>query len=539
MNNITHCIYRFPINPDYHDFKVTNYSEFKAIMTRRASFYLILNRNHPYTSYLTRYISTETDTLYLDFFNASSDSGTLILSPSNDIFKFLNQSSSYVAPDILAANNIDPKTAADNCVFSTYLTEDNVTLEFNAETSTVAITVNSLQAFYIDKNSTQTYIDLGNVPITQIFHRDEEYKTALEIYLDPQTWSDPIAVNVHILDDIIEGLRGRYLFTERPRNGLSNVVVDSFFPRLLYKHKLNITNVLLDEKPLLPKTACAISPFIASVLGVKQIPINQLIRILGYTEKDIKQLFDAVKAKELTFVFVGAGGTGLNTAVWLNNLAEASNSINLFKKVYVYEEDDIEFSNLLRFPINPSMIAPILCLNSSKLDLISNYISRLSRNKPIFSATFIGNNYHSYNYELFRNEWNSDKSNYNYYTREKVVLYGAPDIRTRVNLSNAGRFIAATHADNGCSIYLNPEQDTTIQVESYGMIQLNTFFMNQLHMAIKLLEILASDQDLEAKDVLLDEFSFDGTLIKQTDREYNFHIETTTAVLTEEDAVAF
>lgn len=510
-------------------------------------YYLMLPKNNEYNKYLIS--CTQPSAEFIDnikyFFNTVKTTPQFFKAsftvPLHTIF---TSRSHYVDVSIYVQNNIsvvptDNVSFYGKCQASTLLTEENVVLNYNEISNELEIVINSLHVVYNPGNTSPSlHTSLGNVPIQSIIPTAEEFKIALDSYFDPQTWSDPIPMSIDILDDIKEGLRGRYLFTERPRNGLSNVVLDSFFPRLLYKHDLKFKSIVEVEKPLLPKTSCAISPFIASALNIKQIPMSQLIRILGYTEKDIKQLFDTVKAKELTFVFVGAGGTGLNTAVWLNNLSEVSNSINLFKKVVVYEKDNIEFSNLLRFPINPSNVMHN-SYRSTKLDLISNYIPRLSKNKHMLLNEYIANNKYGYYYELFRNEWNSDKSEYNYFTREKVVLYGAPDLHTRANLSATGRFLSATHADNSCSIYLNPEQDTSIQVESYGMIQLNTFFMNQLHMAIKLLEILASDQDLNAKDILLDEFSFDGTIKKQTDREYNFHIETTTSVLTEQQAVTF
>jgi len=39
-----------------------------------------------------------------------------------------------------------------------------------------------------------------------------------------------------------------------------------------------------------------------------------------------------------------------------------------------------------------------------------------------------------------------------------------------------------------------------LQVESYGVIQLTTFFMNQLMMTIKLLEFLGSDEEINWRE---------------------------------------
>ena len=73
---------------------------------------------------------------------------------------------------------------------------------------------------------------------------------------------------------------------------------------------------------------------------------------------------------------------------------------------------------------------------------------------------------------------------------------------------------------------LNPKQDLNLQVESYGMIQLAPFFMNQLQMAITLLETLANDSiNLMEQDKELLNFSFDGDTKIKTDRVYHFQIE--------------
>lgn len=88
---------------------------------------------------------------------------------------------------------------------------------------------------------------------------------------------------------------------ERPSSGLSNVVLDSFFPRLMYNYNMNIAQLRLDES--FPRTACAISPLVAECLNVKRIQTEQLCRVLGYDTKAIKALIDTVRAKKINIVF--------------------------------------------------------------------------------------------------------------------------------------------------------------------------------------------------------------------------------------------
>ena len=358
----------------------------------------------------------------------------------------------------------------------------------------------------------------------------------------PILWSSTRTRNLNIDTDYVKDqLRVRYAFFERPRSGLSNVVLDSFMPRLMYLSSLNVSqlNHYLD----IPKTAVTISPWFASILGIKQIPIEQLIRILGYSEKDIKKLFQQVRKKRFTLNMIGFGGTAINTLHWLNEMSMLTNSINLFKSINIWEPDSVEISNLLRFPINPMANTTSYYENTqsvNKTDLINGELTRLSQNKSeIFQSYFEPSSYNSpYSFTRY-DEFGSriPTSNMTYTLRDKSnVMYGAPNIATREVLGPLGNFISATHADSNCRIDLNPAQNTDLQVESYGMISLAAFFMNQLRMTIGLLELLASDQDLQEQDKTILEYQFSGKRLLPTDREYNFQLEHSGLVLTPEEA---
>lgn len=330
-----------------------------------------------------------------------------------------------------------------------------------------------------------------------------------------------------------EQIRTRYGFFERPISGLSNVVMDSFFPRLLHMYKCDRQRLLRDET--FPSTAVAISPLVAEYLNIKQVPLEQLCRVLGYTTKDITKLLKAVKAKQKKVIFVGAGGTGINTAYWLSSLTEMVNIPNLFDKVGVFENDTIEFSNMLRFPLSLSYYAHSGTAN--KLQLIEPLLEKLSKRninvntQYLTSSTYCYSTEHLLNYNHYRHD-----NEPVYTTAENTVLYGAPEIAYREDLAKIGPLICATHADTTCSIWLNPKQNDEIQVETYGLIQLGSFFMNQLKMAISFLELLASNQDLTAVDHHVMDFEFDGTIQLRTERQYHWQIDKDLLVMTAEQA---
>ena len=104
--------------------------------------------------------------------------------------------------------------------------------------------------------------------------------------------------------------------------------------------------------------------------------------------------------------------------------------------------------------------------------------------------------------------------------KSKIVTYGAPSIANRNFLSSLGNFVSATHANNTASLWLNPTSDDNLQIETYGLIQLNSFFMNQLSMAIEFLKILATPGTLELQDSLWTDMTFLGG------RKFNYQIDT-------------
>lgn len=349
-------------------------------------------------------------------------------------------------------------------------------------------------------------------------------------------WSTSVTHTYTFEQYMAEQLRSRYAFIDRPTYSLSNVVLDTYLPRYLYKHNMKSN---IHELEYIPSTAVAISPLVAKMLGCKQMELEQMIRFLGYTKKQIKDLLLKVKARDLEFVFVGAGGGGINKAHWLSHMARMSNINYLFKRVHVYDADSAEVSNLFRLPIDPSTVATS---GRIKLNIIRPYINHLSKLKPELTHSFIAQddeiNYSNYPSTVFDHEGHREDRTVR--TRDNFILFGGPDLESRQNLSNCGSYLASSHSNNDCSIYLNPTQDLNIQIESYGMIQLSPFFMNQLRASIELLTILSDDTlDLSQIDKELFNFRFDGIKKLPTDRNYNFIIQDQVDMVTEEQALNF
>lgn len=384
----------------------------------------------------------------------------------------------------------------------------------------------------------ETALDLGRYrisikvsqPIPERSSLIDFYSTDLVLIETPldegMTWSNTRRRTLQFSGDhLLEQIRTRYAFFERPTNGLSNIIIDNYAPKLMYNTKFNPTAL---AQMNLPKTIYAISPWFAQYFGAQQVPTEQLCRMLGFDVATLKQMITKIKHKQYSITFVGYGGTNVNTIHWLTEIMKLTQSVNLFKFIEVYEPDTAEISNLLRFPKNPyieNLRSSSTHVNpTSKLKLLDPAeLGLLSKEKPVLVPGRIDGRNLPYNSKGTFYDYNRTvrKS----LPKDNHIYYGAPNIETRASFEDVGHFISATHNGNDAHLWLNPTQDTDLQVESYGLIQLTPFFMNQLRLAIGLMETLCIDDlDLTAKDQCLLEYSFNGIPQLSTNKTYNFQL---------------
>jgi len=287
---------------------------------------------------------------------------------------------------------------------------------------------------------------------------------------------------------LVEQISSRYAIFEKENDGKSNLIIDSYSPSI-------IVNKLLGKSvESLPQTSYAISEFFADEFQVRQIPFEYLIEILGYKKKEIADLLLKVKKKKLNLLFVGFGGTGANTWHWISQMLIWTGQVNLFRYVSVYDDDRVDLTNILRFPFNLDKVSS---KSARKVNMCTNY-GRISANniyKYNGKLSFKGNG-HTEDYCL-TTEILKDKKDDSYrqvLPKDETVIYGAPDLSSRKEFADYN-FMSATHGDDECSLIIKPLIDTDIQVESYGLIRLSSFFMNQLMMSIAFLEFLSSDDE--------------------------------------------
>lgn len=209
------------------------------------------------------------------------------------------------------------------------------------------------------------------------------------------------------------------------------------------------------------------------------INLSHLIKLLGYTEKEILNYLKKISKKKLIINIIGLGGTMSNFIYWIKRLMILLNYKQyLFKSIQFFEDDKLELSNFLRIPLNWfNLVRKDDADNLFKLNL-------LKQDKFINS---LAKNYWFNNFKF--------KKIYDTYTEYKNIFIGTPDLNTRNLISNSGcMFICPSHRNNTLSIWRNPKLDYELNIESYGSIKLPLFYLNMIKMTIEILKYLADGE---------------------------------------------
>ena len=290
-------------------------------------------------------------------------------------------------------------------------------------------------------------------------------------------------------------------------NNPNRIVLDSYLPFFSINKVASDTSNCIDDEP---GKYFAISPLTADLLNIPRIPISTILtKTLRQDLGHIDSLIKSIKKQKATLIFAGTGGTGINTICWLTEICNLLGYSNIFSEIHVFEKDYVDFSNIFRFPL------PLSAYTTPQQD--SLHKTELVR-KPLKTLSDI-----VYYHDSFIESLSDIPSILlnGSVAQPNTIFYGAPSIANRNFLSSLGSFISATHANNTASLYANPIADDSLQVETYGLIQLNSFFINQISMAVGLLEMIAT------KAYLQPDFHYsDYTFAEQSRAGYFFDIST-------------
>lgn len=363
-----------------------------------------------------------------------------------------------------------------------------------------------------------------------------QFLTFIRFYFKEQTMSDQISKTFQSY--MMKEIKLRYAIIQGlpSRNEMS--IIDTFAPcHILNELEASMSaGVDTYQMNTLRQTpnSFAISEGFASRFSVPLVPLEALIDSLGFSIDDIRNLMLEVKKLKYSIVFVGYGGTGLNTHHWLSKLSEMCKVNSIFVDGVIMDAEKVDFSNTLRFPIDLNKIKVKNRSTSGKLTFV-NKIDLLPKYDRLFITRTAISSFltPSFNSQVTRNRTinanytsSSERDNSKYVTcnDDRIIFYGAPNIATREQLKNVN-FIAGTHGDNECSLMVKPAVDAEMQHESYGIIQLNVFFMNQLRMAIALLEFLATKPNFKTLDnTTVFKYNFADEVINGRIENENFDI---------------
>lgn len=221
------------------------------------------------------------------------------------------------------------------------------------------------------------------------------------------------------------------------------------------------------------------------VVKLKTVP-DIVYNVLGYTQEQVKESLEAIKSKNIDLILVGYGGFNINAVHIWAKLIEDLNVEPIFTSLNVYENDLLKFSNTLRIMKDTTSIQCAVGQNIPKVLLGLKDFARLAGDNAQYHIEYL----------------TREKSIELAISVPNPVFYGAPDFTTRDVLKDCP-FIFAGHSGDNSILYSRPVVDGSITTETYGNINLNTFFINVIKASVESLMILAKDTPLESDTLLL------------------------------------
>ena len=365
-----------------------------------------------------------------------------------------------------------------------------------------------------------------------------------------------------IFKDISENLAHRYAVLPKPGK-VKNLIVDSFLPQYFIKHKFNLENIQ-EEFRNISSTATMIHRGFARMLGIRELPLDDMLAMVGYTKERITELLTNVRAKKLNIAFAGYGGVGTNTVYWLTELCNMANIQGLFNKIIISDFDRLSLDNVFRMP-NPFKTFSALKHKDMIFNDPNNRYTRIAycENSLYKTQTIPTDSFKALSTKApYYGTRPLDGSTFNENHIDHLynwIVYGAPDIESRKLFSKAlnrdfperpnyydncladhiKAFISATHGDDNCGLVINPsylENESNLMMESYGIIQLNVFFFNQLKLAISFLEVLEKYSLDELNEFRDKEFLKDYSIVNnQKSNKYNIAFQNIRTINTVEN----
>ena len=272
------------------------------------------------------------------------------------------------------------------------------------------------------------------------------------------------------------------------------------YDKLILKNKLNSFSA--NETSFDNSSKVVINPNVGKHLGIPTIPIDHLLGIFGVDEDKLYKTMKDISYMTNQFVIVGLGGTMNNFMHFSHELMKYFKMDYLFKKLAVFERDDLDLTNLPRITLDYTN------KQITRKDMFDQQKShRFSQRNKEHSKIGLMSNISDIALGLkLMNEWFST-------TNANTFYIGTPNLSTRNLISNAikgtGRwtsveksvFICPMHSNDELLIYKNPSiDDGDLAIETYGSIDINKFLLTMFKMTIELLLMIPEQWQYREND---------------------------------------
>lgn len=222
-----------------------------------------------------------------------------------------------------------------------------------------------------------------------------------------------------------------------------------------------------------------ISPNLGTMYKAQVAPFDSLLPLVGINLDQIRTDLEVIKANDVHITSIGYGGFSINLFTFMAMLAQRAGVFKPFKRITIYEDDAITLLNAFRIYKRLDNIATRRGNRSQlKLQLFQELEMGLTQELDRISERFTGEHIEKHTGEL---------------------LFGAPDFATRQLLENE-QFLFTGHGGNEVEFISRPIVDSSITTETYGSINVTTFFFNMIKAAEMFIHIIATAESLPSNE---------------------------------------
>ena len=194
------------------------------------------------------------------------------------------------------------------------------------------------------------------------------------------------------------------------------------------------------------------------------------------TQKDLKK----IRSKHLKLLVVGYGGAMINMLYNMTLWAKYYNTFGIFDKILIFENDNIDLTNLFRIGkpiynhvIDRGLLTPeIIDLGSDTRTIIdspSNKMHLINSNSP--------ENYLSREFTIHKVAMYLTKKLAQTAKEKGYIFVGAPDLETR-NILSEFPFFFMGHQDSEVELQFAPKDISDLVIENYGKIDVPVLLTN-------------------------------------------------------------